>query len=992
VPQVSGALTLGVAYNSLLTEKGFPVGSGGNGWRQRLGGDVRVYQAPGGDMVFFGPDGACGTFKRDGSGYTSPPTFHAFLDKHGSGWKMTWYDTGATWEFNDHGRLASITDRNKNTTAIEYDAGGFQTRLTVKPNGAKDPVRTVDASWTGIYLTKLTWAGGSTGTRHVSYEVSSSTGNLEQVTQPDGTVVKFGYNASNDLTSITNGKDVTTTIGYDSRHRVTSVSQPLQDGTHAVTRFTYPSDTRTLMAGPATGQSQPVPGVPHVTYDVDKTIALVTRVTDQQGYTWSTEYTPFGDIATTRNPLGAVTAAGYGANEGRSLTRVEYPAGFSASLGYGNSPTPENPTAAYQPSTSTDTLGNSTAFTYGGPGNLTEATSALPAKAKVKYNSDGTPSSSTDPGNGDNDTIYHYNGDHQLEKITPVKDSSLRERTFTYDGYGRLRTATDGAGNTVTYTYDDAGRVLEAAHAGTHPVTVTYKYDKAGNLTIRTDPNGTTTWDYDQRNKPVSRTSTHGGGTQSYSWGRCGNLASVSDDAGTTRYAYDTRGQLAALTDPGGSQWAFSYDANGNRTQTLFGITPASWGGQIITRYDAAGRITRIQASRRTSAGQVTVTDSSYSYVSGGRETGLVHSATNNITGISLVHTYDKGRRLIKSTNVIDGKTYEYDYDTNGNLTTFDAGGDKTTWKHNPASQITGNGDYSYDGAGNQTSGPAAGTLRYNAAGQMASATRHDSTEETFTYAGDTQTELLSTGTATGITYGITGLRAYTPAGSSTTAYIVRDQSGSLLGLVHDGVCYGYVTDHLGNISAIIGPGGDDHAGYVYDPYGNLVHSSGPLASTNLLRYLGALNDPADGTKGTGWTHLGYRWLNHSDGRYTQQDTIIRLANPQNANRYAYAADNPVNYTDPTGQSWWDPSWLQSALRDIESWVDSWNWGCAAAVLSAAGLAVALVGISVTTAGTADIFYGGYLIAVAGNAGEQLTFTGIGLGFLGSLAGDFAAC
>ena len=941
VPQVSGSMALGVAYNSLLTETGFPVGTTGNGWRQRLGGDVRVYQAPGGDMVFFGLDGACGTFKWNGSGYTSPPAFHAFLDKSGSGWKMTWYDTGATWEFNDHGRLTSITDRNKNKTAIEYDSGGYQTKLTCTPNGAKDPVRTVEASRTGIYLTELTWHGSETGT-NLTYRVTSD-GELESVTQPDGTVIRFGCNSQHQLTSITNGKDVTTRIEYDSRQRVTSVTQPMPDGTHAVTRFAYPSQTRTLMAGPQTDQSQPVTGVPHVTYQVDSATALITSVTDQEGYVQTAAYTPFGDVATVTNALGATTTAYYGANAGRSLTAVAYPTGVSASLGYGNAPTPDNPTAAYQPSKSVDTMGNATAYTYGGPGNVTEAASALPATAKVKYNSDGTPSSSTDPGNGDNATTYHYTDARQLARITPVTGSSLKERIFAYDGFGRLHTAADGAGNTVTYTYDDADRVTETAYTGEHPVTVTYRYDKAGNLTSRTDLHGTTAWDYDQRNKPVSRTAGHGGGTQTCTWGRCGNLAKVSDDAGTTTYVYDTRGLLTALTDPAGNQWAFSYDASRNRTQTLFGVTPASWAAQLVTRYDAAGRIIRIQASRRTSAGQASVTDTTYSYTYSGRETGLVHSATNNLTGVSLVHSYDKGRRLIKSTNVIDGRTYEYEYDTNGNLTTLTIDGHKTTWKHNPASQITGD-DYSYDGAGNQTSGPAAGTLKYNAAGQMTRAIRHGEPEEAFTYAGADQTELLSDATATAITYGITGLRSYTPAGSSTPVHILRDQAGSLLGLIRDKHCYGYATDHLGNVAAIIGSDGTSQAGYVYDPYGNLVASSGPLAEINLLRYLGALADPGGGRPGgSGWSHLGYRWLNHSDGRFTQQDSIIRLANPANANLYAYAADNPVNYIDPTGQSIWG---------DVLG-----------GVATVAGGALAVAGVVVTSP---VLIVGGAVIGIAG--------------------------
>jgi RHS repeat-associated protein len=54
--------------------------------------------------------------------------------------------------------------------------------------------------------------------------------------------------------------------------------------------------------------------------------------------------------------------------------------------------------------------------------------------------------------------------------------------------------------------------------------------------------------------------------------------------------------------------------------------------------------------------------------------------------------------------------------------------------------------------------------------------------------------------------------------------------------------------------------------------------------------------------RGTGWIKYGQRWYNPTTARFTQQDSIERLADPKQGNRYAYAADNPTNYTDPTGK------------------------------------------------------------------------------------------
>jgi hypothetical protein len=61
---------------------------------------------------------------------------------------------------------------------------------------------------------------------------------------------------------------------------------------------------------------------------------------------------------------------------------------------------------------------------------------------------------------------------------------------------------------------------------------------------------------------------------------------------------------------------------------------------------------------------------------------------------------------------------------------------------------------YGHDADGNATTGTPAGTLGYDDAGQMTSA---GNGPEAFAYAGDTQDQVLSDATATGITYGLSG-------------------------------------------------------------------------------------------------------------------------------------------------------------------------------------------------------------------------------------------
>ncbi len=51
----------------------------------------------------------------------------------------------------------------------------------------------------------------------------------------------------------------------------------------------------------------------------------------------------------------------------------------------------------------------------------------------------------------------------------------------------------------------------------------------------------------------------------------------------------------------------------------------------------------------------------------------------------------------------------------------------------------------------------------------------------------------------------------------------------------------------------------------------------------------------------TGWVKYGQRWYNPGIGRWTQMDTLDSPLDPKNANHYAYAANDPVNNSDPLG-------------------------------------------------------------------------------------------
>jgi RHS repeat-associated protein len=915
------ALDVGIAYNSVTRRSGATfAGSFNSGWRLSTGADVRLaHEAGSGAVVYFGDNGLTGTFFPDSTmttGFRPPAGFKMDLAAvTGGGWDLTDHGSGEIRHFDANGRLTGIEDRNDNTLTFAYGSNGALSEIVTDVGPADARTLTVSSTGSGsgriTEISQTPQAGSGLSARSVSFDYDTSN-RLISITDQEGRTTGFTYGSNGNLNKVTAPGGAETSFTFDGLGRVQSVTQPTADPTvPAVTRIDYGTGTRTLVADPNTNQSLSLFTVPYTRYQMttDGNL-LVDKVTDPAGHDRETTYTPFLDVETATNSAGTTTF-GYTANGGESLTDVTTETGAASSYTYGNTAQP------FQPDTGTDAQGNESLFTYSAQGQFTGAENANAVSAEVAYNTDGTVDTSTSPSGAVTD--YAYNGDFQVATITPPTGTSLQARSYTYDGFGRLNSREDGRGVIETYSYDDLDRVLEIDYTGTTP-SVSYTYDTAGRVATRTDGSGVTTYTYDPLGRLASRINTAGGGLVSYTYDKVGNLASETDTSGTTSYTYDARNLVTRITLTDGKHIDFGYDPDGRRTDTWFSTTAAhtTFGAHTHTDYDGDGRMTRVWSSRASNDAD-RVSDLSYSYTSPGTgscatappantPTSLRWAQTDNVTGVTTSYCYDHANRLTKVTTP-GGDTWEYTYDDNGNREQTTKNGTVVQNQTvNVADQITDPG-FAYDEAGNATADYSNITsASYNGAGQMTGRTYEYDTYS-YTYAGTTQNELVSQSLKGGGTrsysYGRTDQNGLpemetvtVPAGTSR---ITHDPAGSPLATkTYSGSVHYYMLDGLGSVIAQVEASGTVTATYAYDPWGQVTSANSPIGSAivtiNPYRYAGGTYDP-----GSRLMHFGQRWYDPSYGRFTQQDSLETLADPSRANRYEYAASNPINYVDPTG-------------------------------------------------------------------------------------------
>jgi RHS repeat-associated protein len=209
---------------------------------------------------------------------------------------------------------------------------------------------------------------------------------------------------------------------------------------------------------------------------------------------------------------------------------------------------------------------------------------------------------------------------------------------------------------------------------------------------------------------------------------------------------------------------------------------------------------------------------------------------------------------------------------------------------------------FAYDGAGNLTTRtPASGaaqTLTWDVEGELASVNAGADDASSFVYDADGSRVVRQDAT---------GTTAYLPGGQE----IHVDSSGDVSATRYysfGGQTVAVRTDRgLGGVVSLV----SDHHGTVVagvpnttwtttsvskqytDPFGAVRGGSGDVPGDR--QFLGATRDD------TGLTLLGARYYDENAGRFVSVDPILDASDPQQWQGYAYANNNPVTFSDPTG-------------------------------------------------------------------------------------------
>ncbi len=829
------------------------------------------------------------------------------------------------------------------------------------PEGSNIEVRYKNLDVSGIKNREGQW-------RYFGY---NSMAQLTAVTNELGKITKFGYCGCGSLETITNALDEVTTFFYDNQLRLSSVLYPDFSGVvqnyDLLGRVTNVIDTSGASLtnwfnnqGLLFLSSNSIGRVRSVTYDkLDRAIqtiggngVLVTNSFDlldrlltrtyPDGGVEKFAYSTNGLVAYT-NQLGHISRfvndaayrTLYVTNANTELVQLKYdPASNLTNLIDARTKSTRWKFDEFSRLIEKRDHTGITNFVYSYNRNGWLTNRWTPGKANVGYSYDPV-------GNVTNvdylvsaDLRFQYDA---LSRVTNMVTVGQFTNRFGYTSFGAIASE-DGSweSDTITYSYTDQLLTgVSMLQPSASPWTQNYGYDAADRLKTISGSGGDYVYDYDSVRKwlvnKIALPNT------SYITNTFDSVARLNGtwlkNSGHTNlnyhtYGINTGGQRASQERMGGNYVDYTYDLIG-QLKTALGKeanTAPRLQEQFGYKYDAAGNLSHrtnnalVQTFNANDLNQLTTATRAGALTVAGAATSTATNVTVNtvykadlysdktfastntfalVNGdntFSATATDAEGRTSTKSVTFNLPATVGFNYDANGNLTN-DGNRVLEFDDENQLTRITvltnWKAEFAYDGFMRRV-------VRKDYA--WSGGSWNKTNEVRYVYDGMLVVQERETNNAPRVTYtrGLDLSGAYEGAGGIGGLLGRTDHASGRTGFYH--------ADGNGNVTALVNQQEVVAARYVYDPFGNTLAASGPLAQANTMRFSSKeIHAPS------GLYSYGYRFYDPNLQRWINRDPIGERGG---VNLYGMGGDF-INRIDPMGEIivfghrfFEDPTWM----------------------------------------------------------------------------------
>jgi RHS repeat-associated protein len=864
--------------------------------------------------------------------------------------------------FNEYGQVTTLTDSRNNTSTNSYDsatgsllwtrdslgrsvtnfydgnglwvgscdATGTRTTNYYDNVGNKTSSAAVTAS--GIMLATNSFAydlngnrTNSTSWRNVNGSwigattvyVFDAANRLLQTMDPDGT--------NSAIYSLT-GKPLTTT---DKLGRTTRYDYDFQD---RLLRTTYPDLTAETSAFDAMGnQTNSVDQAGRVTTYVYDGLHRVVQIIDPDNLADRTEHDDLGRAKFTVDSRGITNAFGYDL-AGRLVAVTNGWGTVSAVTSlYGLD---ANGNEVYF----TNALGRVTTNVFDAVNRLVQVLSPDGTRMSAGFDIAGRRVAET---NQDSVvTMYAFYGGRLATVTNAAATPDETVTRYVYDENGTLLRQVDALGRTNLFANDFDGR--RTAHwMPDASLAERFAYDSVGNLVYYTNFNGSViTNQYDSMNRLTNQTSVNGYKV-CFAYNTLDQRTNMTDASGTTSYAYDNQGRLTnkVVSWTGGPTISLNYrfDANENLTHLW---SSSSGGVTNFYQYDSLDRLTNVLANSSAAA--------SCGFDAVGNFQSLRYG--NGVTNQSQYDSLNRLTNMVWKLNANTLGTFSYQLGLTGNRTNLSEtvnGTSRTySWTFDSLCRLrqealgggtSGTLSYSFDPVGNRTNRTVTGglsltnqTFTFNANDWLTSDGYDNNGNTTISAGNSYQFDALNHLTnmnsgAVLITYNGDGARVKKTVGGVTTYYLVDNQNPSgnaqvleewtvsggvtnlsrvynygrqLISQRQPGVGTNYFAfDGRGSTRVLTDAGGNVVNAFAFDAYGNLIASN--AAPQTVYLYCGQQWDPD-----LGMYYNRARYYQPGIARFWTMDPQDgSIKDPSSLNRYTYCANDPVNWSDNTGEA-----------------------------------------------------------------------------------------